>query len=137
MRTKLAYREAAHAVAAHKLGRRFESVDLETGLASTMDHGVDAAHEERRLAHDEATILTVGALAAGDVASADEWAHARAARLVRRYDFLPMVTEVAAALESRGSLAFDQVDNLVRSVRRRLDISAMDEHPLSATAFSG
>lgn len=133
--TKLAYRQAAHAVAAHKLGLRFESVDLEAGMATIADHRVDpAAREERRLAQDEATILTVGALVGGETPPLDDWAQARAARLVRRYDFLPMVTEVAAALESRGCLAFTHVDDLVRSVRRRLDIVAMDDHPVAAAA---
>lgn len=132
--TKHTYRTASRAVAAHMLRWRFSSVDLESGFVATTDLDPAAGRLPRELAQDEDTILTVGTLVAGEGidASTDEWARARAARLARRHDFMPMVDEVAAALESRGSLTFGHIDDLVRSVRRRLDIQAMEDHPLVA-----
>lgn len=132
-----AYREAAHAVAAHMLRRRFESVDLDGGLVAAQEFSFDIDDDERRQrSQDEATIATVACLVVDGATAetSDEWAHARAARLVRRYDFMPMLEEVAAALESRGSLTYGHVDDLVRSVRRRIDIAAMDDHLVLAAA---
>lgn len=133
--TRLAHREAARAVAAHKLGRRFESVDLEAGFVAAREPGTDGRSTERhRIAEDEDTILTVGALVVGDVPPSDGAVSARAERLLRRHDFMPMVDEVAAALESRGHLTFGHVDDLVHSVRRRLDTSAMETYPVGVSA---